>query len=55
MKEILKEKSYAFALRTRNNVDALNAVVTVEVAKKDYAEKVEKVLADYRKNAAPST
>ncbi|UPT69388.1 MAG: trigger factor [Flavobacterium sp. JAD_PAG50586_2] len=37
---------------TRNNVDALNAVVTVEVAKKDYAEKVEKVLADYRKNAA---
>jgi trigger factor len=39
---------------TRNNVDALNAVVTVEVAKKDYAEKVEKVLADYRKNASIS-
>ena len=37
---------------TRNNVDALNAVVTVEVTKSDYAEKVEKVLADYRKNAA---
>ena len=37
---------------TRNNIDALNAVVTVEVAKNDYAEKVEKVLADYRKNAA---
>ena len=37
---------------TRNNVDALNAVVTVEVAKNDYAEKVAKVLADYRKNAA---
>jgi trigger factor len=37
---------------TRNNVDALNAIVTVEVAKNDYAEKVEKVLADYRKNAA---
>ncbi len=37
---------------TRNNVDALNAVVTVEVAKNDYAEKVEKVLADYRKNAS---
>jgi trigger factor len=37
---------------TRNNVDALNAVVTVEVSKSDYAEKVEKVLADYRKNAA---
>jgi len=37
---------------TRNNVDALNAVVTVEVSKSDYAEKVEKILADYRKNAA---
>ena len=37
---------------TRNNVDALNAIVTVEVSKSDYAEKVEKVLADYRKNAA---
>lgn len=37
---------------TRNNVDALNAVVTVEVSKADYAEKVEKVLADYRKNAS---
>lgn len=37
---------------TRNNVDALNAVVTVEVSKADYAPKVEKVLADYRKNAS---
>lgn len=37
---------------TRNNVDALNAIVTVQVAKNDYAEKVNKVLADYRKNAA---
>jgi len=37
---------------TRNNVDALNAVVTVEVSKADYAPKVEKVLVDYRKNAA---
>jgi trigger factor len=37
---------------TRNNVDALNAVLTVEVSKNDYASKVEKVLADYRKNAA---
>ncbi|WP_396157876.1 trigger factor [Flavobacterium sp.] len=37
---------------TRNNVDALNAVVTVEVEKNDYAEKVDKILADYRKNAA---
>ena len=36
---------------TKNNIDALNAVVTVEVAKNDYAEKVEKVLQDYRKNA----
>ena len=36
---------------TRNNIDALNAIVTVEVAKNDYAEKVEKILADYRKNA----
>ncbi|WP_293872055.1 trigger factor [Flavobacterium sp.] len=39
---------------TINNVDALNAVVTVEVAKADYAEKVEKVLTDYRKNASIS-
>lgn len=37
---------------TRNNVDALNAVITVEVSKSDYAGKVEKTLADYRKNAA---
>jgi trigger factor len=37
---------------TRNNIDALNAVVTIEVAKNDYAEKVNKVLTDYRKNAA---
>ncbi|MGX7667135.1 trigger factor [Flavobacterium pedocola] len=37
---------------TRNNVDALNAVVTVEVTKDDYADQVEKVLADYRKNAS---
>ncbi|THF47221.1 trigger factor [Flavobacterium supellecticarium] len=37
---------------TRNNVDALNAIVTVEVAKEDYAGQVQKVLADYRKNAS---
>jgi len=37
---------------TRNNVDALNAIVTVEVSKSDYAENVKKVLADYRKNAS---
>ena len=39
---------------TRNNVDALNAVVTVEVSKADYAPKVEKVLENYRKTAAIS-
>jgi trigger factor len=37
---------------TRNNVDALNAVVTVEIKKADYSDKVQRVLADYRKNAA---
>ena len=37
---------------TKNNVDALNAIVTVEVTKADYAPKVEKVLADYKKSAA---
>jgi trigger factor len=37
---------------TRTNVDALNAVLTVPVTKDDYADKVQKVLADYRKNAA---
>jgi trigger factor len=39
---------------TRTNVDALNAIITVEVSKADYAPKVEKILADYRKNAAIS-
>ncbi|ESU29491.1 Trigger factor (TF) [Flavobacterium limnosediminis JC2902] len=37
---------------TRSNVDALNAIVTVEVTKEDYAGQVEKVLAGYRKNAS---
>lgn len=37
---------------TRSNVDALNAIVTVEVTKEDYAGQVEKILADYRKNAS---
>lgn len=36
---------------TRNNVDALNAVVTVKMSKADYEPQVEKVLANYRKNA----
>ncbi len=37
---------------TRKNTDALNAVVTVEVAKADYAPQVEKVLKNYSKNAS---
>lgn len=37
---------------TRTNVDSLNAVVTVAVSRNDYASKVEKVLADYKKNAS---
>lgn len=36
---------------TKTNIDALNAVVTVEVAKNDYSDNVEKVLQNYRKNA----
>ena len=36
---------------TRENVDALNAVVKVNIAKEDYSEKVEKILIDYRKTA----
>ncbi|WKW46470.1 trigger factor [Myroides sp. JBRI-B21084] len=36
---------------TRNNVDALNAVITIEVTKDDYATKVENVLKEYKKNA----
>jgi trigger factor len=36
---------------TKNQLDTLNAVVTVSVAKEDYADKVQRVLADYRKNA----
>lgn len=37
---------------TREQVDALNAIVKVAVTKEDYTEKVEKVLADYKKNAS---
>ncbi|CCG52383.1 Trigger factor (TF) [Flavobacterium indicum GPTSA100-9 = DSM 17447] len=37
---------------TREQVDALNAIVKVAITKEDYTEKVEKVLADYRKNAS---
>lgn len=36
---------------TRENIDALNAVVKVDIAKADYHEKVEKILTDYRKTA----
>ncbi len=36
---------------TRENIDELNAVVKVDIAKEDYNGKVEKVLKDYRKNA----
>ena len=36
---------------TKKDIDKLNAVLTVEVSKDDYSSKVEKVLADYRKNA----
>ena len=36
---------------TRENIDELNAVLKVDIAKEDYSGKVEKVLKDYRKNA----
>lgn len=36
---------------TRENVDALNAVVKVDIAKEDYSDKVEKILSDYRRTA----
>jgi trigger factor len=36
---------------TRKNIDDLNAVLTVEVAKNDYVGNVEKVIANYRKTA----
>ena len=36
---------------TRKDVDAVNAVLTVQIAKADYAEKVEKTLKDYRRKA----
>jgi trigger factor len=36
---------------TRENVDALNAVVKVDIAREDYSDKVEKILIDYRKTA----
>lgn len=36
---------------TRENVDALNAVLKVDIIKEDYSNKVEKILSDYRKTA----
>ncbi|HET8753166.1 MAG TPA: trigger factor [Salinimicrobium sp.] len=36
---------------TRENIDELNAVVKVDIAKEDFNDKVEKILKDYRKNA----
>jgi trigger factor len=36
---------------TRENIDELNAVVKVDINKGDYSDKVEKILADYRKTA----
>ena len=36
---------------TRENIDELNAVVKVDIAKADYSDKVEKILSDYRKSA----
>jgi trigger factor len=36
---------------TRENKDALNAVVKIDIEKNDYSEKVEKILTDYRKSA----
>lgn len=36
---------------TRENKDALNAVVTINIEKSDYADKVENILSDYRKSA----
>lgn len=36
---------------TLENIDALNAVVKVDIEKKDYSDKVEKILSDYKKTA----
>ena len=36
---------------TKENIDALNAVVKVEISSEDYQEKVTQILQDYRKKA----
>ncbi|MBX2829444.1 MAG: trigger factor [Flavobacteriaceae bacterium] len=37
---------------TKKDIDSLNAVITVEISKEDYSEKVDTVLNNYRKNAS---
>lgn len=36
---------------SKEQLDELNAVITVDIAKEDYTDKVNKILKDYRKNA----
>ncbi len=36
---------------TKTDIDSLNAVVKVDIAKEDYSEKVDSILRNYRKNA----
>ena len=36
---------------TKEQIDALNAVVTVAISKEDYSDKVEQILKNYRKQA----
>ena len=36
---------------TRETIDTLNAVVTIDITKADYSENVEKILTNYRKTA----
>ena len=36
---------------TKTDIDQLNAVITIEISKEDYSDKVEKVLNNYRKTA----
>ena len=36
---------------TKKDIDSLNAVVTVEISKDDYSEKVDGILKNYRKTA----
>jgi len=39
---------------TKQEIDALNAIITVEIDKKDYQTKVDKILKDYKKTAVVS-